>query len=81
VTEALRDSLFGARHWAAFTPVFNVEGERRAPDEGLLRDRCREFSLRTPFIASHVGTDLYRREGNFRSWISSLKDLARTGRP
>ena len=69
--EALQESLFGARHWATSTPVFNLRAGRGV-DEALLRRRCEEFAARNPFIACDIGQDFYGTEGAFRSWSDSL---------
>lgn len=73
--EALQESLFGARHWATSTPVFNLHAGLGA-DEELLRGRCKEFAATNPFIACDIGEDFYSSGGAFQAWSDELGEKA-----
>lgn len=74
----LQQSLFGARHWATATPVFNLEpeGESGASARQAAFER---FHSEVPILRCAVGRDLYDEPGGARRWIDAL--LAAAGMP
>ena len=72
---ALQDSLFGSRHWAETTQVFNAHEEAPADTRAVAENR-RLFVERTPFFVCEMGTDLYRSEANYTELVRTLISLA-----
>jgi hypothetical protein len=72
----LRDSLFGSKHWASSTPVFNLDSATAGPDRATLERRCRAFAASCPCFICEVGTDLYGRPENARAWMDALQEAA-----
>lgn len=68
----LQDSLFGARHWAETTPVFNARGVGDVPAGGALEEQGRAFITDTPGLLCEVGLDFYERPEDAGTWIRSL---------
>ena len=74
----LRDSLFGSKHWATSTPVFNLDPSGAGADRGALERRSRAFASSCPCFVCEIGTDLYGRPENARTWMAALQGAAAT---
>jgi len=75
----LRDSLFGSRHWATSTPVFNLDPSGADHDRASLERRSRDFASSCPCFICEIGTDLYGRPENARAWMDALQEAAAKG--
>jgi hypothetical protein len=68
----LQESLFGARHWASSTPVFNADAGRAGVDRAMLEENCHSFVDATPVFICEVGLDLYKGRDNFDRLMGRL---------
>jgi len=67
----LQESLFGARHWATATPVFNLAPEAQA-GTAARQASFERFCAEVPILRCAIGRDLYDEPGGARRWVDTL---------